>query len=161
MKSLLSICKIFSCCFLVVYTFSSCKTTLRVYGKDVPKKVIITITGFDTAKGNLTMKDEKGMPADTIQVWPGQIIKWRIKGSGINSIDSILAKRRNEITIFAEEPHEEFLSTTWKGKIKDEGAIKENGVRGEGDTYNYDYNIYWKLTKKGKIYTYDPRIQVK
>ncbi len=161
MKLIFSICKIFSFCFVVMYAFSSCKTTLIVNGtEEVPKKVIIKITGFDTTTGKLKMEDKAGKPADTIQAWPGQKIKWKIRGSGIRSIDSIFAKKVNKNKIFQEDPHKKFLSSTWQGTIQNKGALKENGVIRDGGYYNYDYNIKWK-DKDGTQHTYDPRIQVK
>ncbi len=160
MKSVFSICKIFSFCFLVGYSVSSCRGTLTVYGNDVPKTVTITVTGYDTTTEKLTIVDEAGKPAEIIQAWPGQKIKWKIKGSGIKSIDSIVSKANFRDAVFSHDPHEVFLSSTWAATIKDEVAIKNSGVSVEEEYYNYDYNIFWKLTKKGKTYKFDPRIQI-
>lgn len=156
MKSVFSICKIFSFCFLVVYLFSSCKPTLTVNDTEVPKKVIITITGYDVSTEKLTMVDEAGQPADIIQAWPGQKIKWKIKGSGIKSIESMPEKKAPYIKkdVFSEEPHEEVFGKTWKATIKKEFPFTKDTI------INYDYNIEWKLENDPKSYNYDPRIQM-
>ena len=158
MKSVFSICKIFSFYFFIFYTFSSCKSTLTVKGTEVPKKVFIYISVSATT-GKLILKDSIGHPADTFEVRPGQIIKWKIDDEKIKSIDAMPGKKgHTNDEVFSKKPHKELFSKNWKGKIKDEKEIMENGVEGKDKLYDYDIN--W-TDDTGKKDTYDPRIQVK
>jgi hypothetical protein len=160
MRLIFSICKIFSFCFVVVYTFSSCKTTLNVNGTEVPKKVTIFITGNATT-GELTMKDSAGGPAEVFDAWAGQKIKWEVDKSTIKHVDSMPPKTANINAIFKKKPHKIFLSKNWQGKIQVKEELTEHGVIGDGGKYYYDYDIKWTDKKNGITHTKDPRIQVK
>jgi hypothetical protein len=160
MKSLLFICRIFTVCFFVVYTFSSCSKYITVYNNiQVLKKVNIHITGFNTTTGELTMVDDSLHPATTFQAWPGQTIRWKIQVSGIDAIDSITKKPTNVNDIFVGPLKKESMGKTWKGTVKDAAALQSGGVKDLQGFYDFDYNMVWDSA--GIKHTFDPRIQIR
>jgi hypothetical protein len=160
MKSVFSICKIFSFCFFVIYSFSSCTSYLIVNGNQhVPKKVTINVTGYDTSTGHLTLMDDSSNPADTFPAWHSQHIRWKLTDPRHHKIDSLYAKAVNLNEIFEDEPHKVFLSKSWKGTIKDEAALNADTVKDINGHKNYDYKMIWDTA--GGQHTYDPRIQIK
>lgn len=160
MKSTFTIGKIFSLCCFIVYIFSSCTKYLIVNGNvKVPEKVTISITGYNTGTGELTMVDDSMHSAVIFKAWPSQIITWKIKVSGIHEIDSITKKITNVNEIFSVQPHKVFLSKSWKGTVKDSVAIQNGGVKDLAGYFDYDYNIVWDSA--GIKHTFDPRIQIR
>jgi hypothetical protein len=165
MKSVFSNCRIFTFCFFVVFTFSSCKSYLIVNGgQHVPKKVTIYVTGFDTATGHLTLQDNPQNSADPFTAYPGQKIRWKISGIRHFLIDNLVEKTVKAPTdeVFEKKPHPvKFFSESWKGPLKDSTGL--HGIAFESDNsghfINYIYKIVWR--KAGKDHTFDPRIQIK
>ena len=165
MKSVFSICRIFSFCFFVVFTISSCKSYLIVNGnQQVPNKITIYVTGFDTATGHLTLQDDSKNSPDPFPAYPGQKIKWKISGISHFVIDNVVEKKVKAPPdeVFKKKPHPvPFFSKSWKGTLKDSTGL--HGIAYETDSsghfINYIYNIVWR--KAGHQHTFDPRIQIK
>jgi hypothetical protein len=165
MKSVFSNCRIFTFCFFVVFTISSCKSYLIVNGgQQVPKKVTIYVTGFDTATGHLTLQDNSQHSADPFTAYPGQKIRWKISGIRHFLINNLVEKTVKALPdeVFEQKPHPvKFFSESWKGTLKDSTGL--HGIAFESDNsghfINYIYKIVWR--KAGKDHTFDPRIQIK
>ena len=165
MKSIFSICKIFTFCFFVVNIFSSCKSYLIVHGgQQVPKMVTIYVTGFDTTTGHLTLKDISQNSADPFTAYPGQKIRWKISGISHFVIDNLVEKtaKAPPDEVFQKEPHPvKFFSKSWKGTLKDSTGL--HGIAfvsdSSGQFINYIYKIVWR--KAGRDHVFDPRIQIK
>jgi hypothetical protein len=165
MKSVFSVCKIFSFCFFIVYVCSSCTSYLIVNGgQHVPKKVTIYVTGFDLTTGHLILKDISHNSADPFIAYPGQIIRWKISGITHFLIDNLVEKKvkARPDEVFKKEPHPvKFFSESWKGTLKDSTGL--HGIAFVSDSgghfINYNYKIVWH--KAGQHHTFDPRIQIK
>ena len=165
MKSVFSVCTIFSLCFFIVYVCSSCTSYLIVNGgQHVPKKVTVYVTGFDTATGHLTLEDASHYSADPFAVYPGQKIRWKISGIKHFLINNIVEKttKTTHDKVFQKEPHPvKFFSKSWKGTLKDSTSLQ--GVAfvrdSSGNFINYMYKIDWR--KAGKNHTFDPNIHIK
>jgi hypothetical protein len=165
MKSVFSICRIFSFCLFVLFTFSSCKSYLIVNGnQQVPKEVTIYVTGFDTTSGHLTLEDISHHSADPFTAYPGQKIRWKISGISHFVINYLVEKtvKATPDRVFEKEPHPvKFFSRSWKGTLKDSTGL--HGIAflsdSSGHFINYIYKIAWR--KAGQNHTFDPRIQIR
>jgi hypothetical protein len=164
MKSIFSICRIYIFCFFVLFIFSSCKSYLIVNGnQQVPKKVTIYVTGFDTANGHLIMEDISHHSADPFTAYPGQEIRWKISGITHFVIDNLVEKtvKAPADEVFERKPHPvKFFSESWKGTLKDSTDFHGIAILSDGSGHfiNYIYKIVWR--KAGKDHTFDPRIQI-
>ena len=159
MKSIFSICRIFSFCFFVVIIFSSCKSYLMVDGKQVPKKATIYVSGYTPGNGQLTLKDASGQTVDPFPAFPGQKIRWKLTDPRHHKIDTLYEKPAYPNPVFEKDPHPVFLSKSWKGIIKDPTALQEAAVvKDATGTSTYIYSIVWD--DGGPHYTFDPRIQI-
>ena len=163
MKSVFSICKIFSFCFFIVCIFSSCTSYLILKGgQHVPKEVTIYVNGYDTSTGDLTLEDDFHHSADPFTAHPGQKIRWKISGVKHFLIDNIVAKSAktpaNEV--FEKKPKPvKFFSKSWNGTLKDSTGLRGIDVVSDssGNFINYTYKIVWH--KYGQ-HTFDPKIHI-
>ncbi len=156
MKKVGSFCKIFSSFIFSFYILTCCKTTFAQENNSNYRcgEVIhntqtryIKITSADVSSRKLTLVDENGCPADTLNIEKGQDVEWEIEGASIKSIDNIVTKSQGS-TVFEKPPHKKFLSKHWKGNTK-----KSNS------TVSEEYDIFWTAADKSH-YTYDPLIQL-
>ena len=165
MKFVLSVCRIFSICFFIVYVCTSCTSYLIVNGnQQVPKEVTIYVTGFDTTSGHLTLEDISHHSADPFTAYPGQKIRWKISGISHFVINYLVEKtvKATPDRVFEKEPHPvKFFSKSWKGTLKDSTGL--HGIAflsdSSGHFINYIYKIAWR--KAGQNHTFDPRIQIR
>ena len=163
MKSAFFICRIFLFCLFIAFICSSCTSYLIVNGgEQVPKKVTIYVTGFDTT-GHLTLEDVSHHSADPFTAYPGQKIRWKISGVRHFLIDNIVEKSVKAMpeVVFEKKPHPvPFFSKSWKGTLKEAKGL--HGIASVSDSsghfINYIYKIVWH---KAGQHTFDPRIQIK
>lgn len=153
MKKIFRLCKLFTPVVIICNLLSSCSV------------ISITITSGDTSSGKLYLKDAEGNAADTLEVDPKQIIKWKI-GEGANLSITELSEKTGSDNVFSKRARKKFLSETWKAKVENLETLREK-LKGKeiknGDHYYFieEYFIKWKDKKTGASLTYDPRIQVK
>lgn len=165
MKFVLSVCRIFSFCFFIVYVCSSCTSYLIVNGgQHVPKEVTIFVTGFDTTSGHLTLEDISHHSADPITAYPGQKIRWKISGISHFVINNLVEKtvKAPPDEVFEKKPHPvKFFSKSWKGTLKDSTGLHGIAFMSDssGHFIDYIYKIVWR--KAGQNHTFDPRIQIR
>ncbi len=153
MKKVCLFFKIFSPCIFYFYVFTSCETTSAQQNNSnsgcggIIKKSTRIIRIQNDGADKIKLIDEVGCPAYTLNVEPGQDVKWVIDNSIIMSIDSIVLKQQNG-NIFEKPPHKQFFSKHWKGKVK-----KTVGIETQ------EYDIFWKGVDR-KSFRYDPLIQI-
>jgi hypothetical protein len=160
MKSIFSICRIFTLCFFVVCIFSACSSTLFYKGKEEPKHVTIFITGYNTGNGDLTMIDDAQNTAVDFPAVPGQHIRWKLSDPRNHKIDSITAKPSNQNLVFKKMPHKVFLSKSWKGTLQDSSNVHNlTNTKDSLGNVEYIYKIIWEPA--GPLHPFDPRIQIR
>ena len=141
MRQILSISKLFLLCLFATYFFLSCQA---------PR--VITIGGGNLANDSLQMVNSQQQPAYDFYVHAGDNIKWKL-GKPVTTVkgfkDLPIKLSKSQYDIFADTPHQRFLSRSWIGKIKD--SINLKGIKEEY------YNIIWKGSDN-KNHTFDPRI---
>ena len=149
MKSVLRFVPV--CLFLFYFT-SSCRVAS------------IKIVGAKNT-GELSLVDAQGNRADTIEVFPGQKIKWKIsKSSNIKSIDSIDKKAQSD-DVLRGPARKKHFSRTWKARTKTDAELKAlrqyKAQQNQSNEPIYEeYFIDW-TDQKGERRRYDPRIQIK
>jgi hypothetical protein len=151
MKKALHLCKFFLACLFSLYSLPSCRTTS------------ITIRNGDSTTQKLDLRDAEGRPADTVDVVPGERIKWIITdGSNVDSIKAISEKDTSQ-NVLGRRAHSKRSSSTWKAKVARKAQLEKiaKPTKAEGKEYYYEeqYYIEWK-DKSGNIHTYDPKIAV-
>ena len=151
MKMALNFCSFLIACSFVFFMLPSCKTAL------------IIIRNSDTATGKLELRNAEGRPADTVDVVPGERIKWTIAdGANVDSIKAISEKDTSQ-NVLSRRAHSKHSSSTWKAKVARKAQLekiaKPTKVEGKEYYYEEEYYIEWK-DKSGNIHTYDPKIAV-
>ena len=112
----------------------------------------ITIGYGDTSTGS-----DRGKlilyPPDTDSVLKGQKVTWSIDQSGSNVFSFRIEKKNDSKEIFKAFRHPPSAHTQ-----RGTGTVRSIFIKNYDE---YNYTIYWKTTKDGPEYVFDPKIAIK
>ena len=143
-------------CFVTYLFLPSCSSNKKFTGTPPILKGPINITGYDTSKGTLTLKDDNGTDASNVSVQRKMKVNWNLTSSTQSKIEITAIKSDphfpfNDPNFFTVAPKPVGSSNHWQAEIEDldttKGAIEK-------------YIIQWQLKGFPKTYTFDPLLQL-